>query len=182
MTDSTRRIYSGRVVTLDVAEVRLPNGHVATLEIVGHPGGAAVVAVNAAGEVCLLRQYRHAAGGWLWEVPAGKLDGKTPDATARAELAEEAGLVATDWQSLGHVVSSPGVFREVVHLFLARGLASVAAAPEREEVFEIHWVPIAEAVERALHGDIVDAKSVVALLRAVDRVGVTPSRGAPDYV
>ncbi len=170
MTESTRRIYAGRVVTLDVAEVRLPNGHLATLEIVGHPGGAAVVALNAAGQVCLLRQYRHVAGGWLWEVPAGKLDGKTPDATARAELAEEAGLQARDWRSLGHVLSSPGVFREVVHLYLARELTAVLSAPEREEVFEVVWVPLAEAVARALDGDIVDAKSVVALLRAAHQL------------
>jgi 8-oxo-dGTP pyrophosphatase MutT (NUDIX family) len=171
MTEPTRRIYTGRVVTLDVTEVRLPNGHLATLEIVGHPGGAAVVALNAAGEVCLLRQYRHAAGGWLWEIPAGKLDGKTPDATARAELAEEAGVAASDWQSLGQIVSSPGVFREVVHLYLARGLESVPAAAERDEVFELAWVPLALAVGRALSGEIVDAKSVVALLRAVHRLG-----------
>ena len=170
MTESSRRVYTGRVVTLDVADVRLPNGQCATLEIVGHPGGAGVVALNAAGEVCLLRQYRHVAGGWLWEIPAGKLDGKTPDATARAELAEEAGVLARDWQSLGHVVSSPGVFREVVHLYLARELAPVPAAPEREEVFEVHWVPLAEAVDRALRGEIVDAKSVVALLRAAHRI------------
>ncbi len=170
MNESSRRIYTGRVVTLDVEDVRLPNGHLATLEIVGHPGGAAVVALNATGEVCLLRQYRHVAGGWLWEIPAGKLDGKTPDATARAELAEEAGVVARDWQSLGHVVSSPGVFREVVHLYLARQLAPVPAAPEREEVFEVSWVPLAQAVERALSGDIVDAKSVIALVRAADRL------------
>jgi len=171
MSDSSRRIYTGRVVTLDVSEVTLPNGHRATLEIVGHPGGAAVVAVNAADEVCLLHQYRHVAGGWLWEIPAGKLDGKTPEATARAELAEEAGLTATEWQSLGRIESSPGVFREVVHLFLARGLAAVAAAPEREEVFEVRWVPLKTAVARALEGEISDAKSVVALLRAADRLG-----------
>jgi 8-oxo-dGTP pyrophosphatase MutT (NUDIX family) len=170
VTETTRRIYTGRVVTLDVADVRLPNGHLATLEIVGHPGGAAVVALNAAGEVCLLRQYRHVAGGWLWEIPAGKLDGKTPDATARAELAEEAGVAARDWLSLGQVVSSPGVFGEVVHLYLARDLAPVAAAPEREEVFEVRWVPLSEAIGRALSGEIVDAKSVIALLRAADRL------------
>ncbi|MBS0394784.1 MAG: NUDIX hydrolase [Proteobacteria bacterium] len=170
MNESSSRRYTGRVVTLDVEDVVLPNGHVARLEIVGHPGGAAVVALNEAGEVCLLHQYRHAAGGWLWEVPAGKLDGKSPDATARAELAEEAGMVARDWLALGHVVSSPGVFREVVHLYLARGLTPVPAAPEREEVFEVRWVPLAQAVARALDGDIVDAKSVVALLRAAAQV------------
>jgi ADP-ribose pyrophosphatase len=172
MTGTSRRIYTGRVVTLDVEDVRLPNGQLATLEIVGHPGGAAVVALDAAGAVCLLHQYRHVAGGWLWEIPAGKLDGKTADATARAELAEEAGMLARDWQSLGHVVSSPGVFREVVHLYLARDLVPVAAAPEREEVFEVSWIPLAAAVERALNGEIVDAKSVVALLRAADRLGL----------
>jgi len=170
MSETSRRIYSGRVVTLDVSDVTLPNGHRATLEVVGHPGGAAVVAVNAAGEVCLLRQYRHVAGGWLWEIPAGKLDGKTPEATAHAELAEEAGMTATEWQSLGAIFSSPGVFREVVHLFLARGLRPVAAAPEREEVFEVHWLALDVAVARALSGEISDAKSIIALLRAADRL------------
>ena len=170
MSEGTRRIYTGRVVTLDVAEVRLPNGHEATLEIVGHPGGAAVVALNAAGEVCLLHQYRHVAGGWLWEIPAGKLDGRSADATARAELAEEAGVTAAEWQSLGRIVSSPGVFAEVVHLFLARELSPTTAAPEPQEVFEVAWVPLADAVARALGGEISDAKSVVAILRAADRV------------
>jgi 8-oxo-dGTP pyrophosphatase MutT (NUDIX family) len=167
-----RRIYSGRVVTLDLAEVRLPNGQVVELEIVGHPGGAAVVAVNAGGEVCLLRHYRHVAGGWLWEIPAGKLDGKAPEETARSELREEAGLVAARWEPLGRVISSPGVFAEVVHLYLARELTSVPAAPERDEVFEVAWVPLAAAVDRALEGDIEDGKSVAALVRAARRLGV----------
>jgi 8-oxo-dGTP pyrophosphatase MutT (NUDIX family) len=166
MADERRRIYTGAVVTLDVADVRLPNGCVARLEIVGHPGGAAVVALNAAGEVCLLHHYRHVAGGWLWEIPAGKLDGKAPDVTARAELAEEAGLEARQWRSLGRIIPSPGVYAEVVHLYLAEDLAPVASAPERDEVFEVHWLPLATALARALDGDIVDAKTVVALLRA----------------
>ena len=172
MNERRRRLYTGEVVTLDVVEVRLPNGHEARLEIVGHPGGAAVVAVNAADEVCLLRQYRHVAGGWLWEVPAGKLDGKTPDATARAELAEEAGLEARRWQSLGQVITSPGVYTEIVHLYLAEDLISVPAAPERDEVFEISWLPLREALRRALEGEIVDAKTVIALQRAAHRRGL----------
>jgi 8-oxo-dGTP pyrophosphatase MutT (NUDIX family) len=166
MQDRSRRIYSGRIVTLDVADVQLPNGHVATLEIVGHPGGAAVVAVNHRGEVCLLHQYRHVAGGWLWEIPAGKLDGKPPQATARAELAEEAGISAARWDPLGRYLSSPGVFTEVVHLYLARELTAVPPAPEREEVFEVVWVPLAAALERALAGDIEDGKSALAIARA----------------
>jgi len=172
MTEKSRRIFTGRVVTLDVAQVELPNGRTAELEIVGHPGGAAVVAVNEAGEVCLLRQYRHVAGGWVWEIPAGKLDGQSPDATARSELREEAGCTALCWESLGRVLSSPGVFAEVVHLYLARELTFVGAAPEADEVFEARWVPLAEAARRALAGEIEDGKSVIALLRAADRLRV----------
>ena len=163
----SKRLYSGRVVSLDLVHVVLPNGDGIELEIVRHPGGAAVVAVDAGDRVCLLRQYRHAAGGWLWELPAGKLEpGETPLATARRELAEEGGVAARDWSSLGDIVSSPGVFTEVVHLFLAQGLSAAAAAPEHGECFEPVWVPRAEARERALAGDIRDAKTVVGLLRA----------------
>ncbi len=172
MSNESRRVYTGRVVTLDVATVELPNGRTAELEIVGHPGGAAVVAVNAAGNVCLLRQYRHVAGGWVWEIPAGKLDGKSPDATARNELREEAGCTATRWESLGRVLSSPGVFAEVVHLYLAQDLTVVGAAPEADEVFESSWVPLREGARRALAGEIEDGKSVIALLRAAARLGV----------
>jgi ADP-ribose pyrophosphatase len=172
MTEKSKRIYQGRVITLDVETVTLPNGHVAELEIVRHPGGAAVVAVDESGQVCLLRQYRHAAGGWLWEVPAGKLDGASPDATARNELREEAGLTAARWESLGRVISSPGVFTEVVHLYLARELTRVPAAPEQEEVFEVSWVPLAQAVQQSLNGDIEDGKTVIALFRAAARLGL----------
>lgn len=163
---STQRIYTGRVVTLDIEDVRLPNGVEAKLEIVGHPGGAAVVALNERDEVCLLRQYRHVAGGWVWEVPAGKLDGKAPDVIARQELEEEAGQQAARWDSLGRYLSSPGVFREVVHLYLARDLTACGARPEADEIFQVTWVPLAEAVDRAMNGEIEDGKSVVALCRA----------------
>lgn len=163
----TRRIYQGRAVHLDLERIVLPNGHDVELEIVRHPGGAAVVAVDGDGRVCLLRQYRHAAGGWLWELPAGKLDGgEPPQRAARRELAEEAGVTAGSWTPLGRMISSPGVFTEVVHLFLARDLLPAAAAPEHGECLEVHWIPFPEAVGHALAGDLEDAKTVIALLRA----------------
>jgi ADP-ribose pyrophosphatase len=167
MTDQRREIYTGKVIRLTLDTVTLPNGSTAELEIMHHPGGAAVVALDAAGRVCLLRQYRHAAGGWLWELPAGKLDNReAPLLCAQRELEEEAGRRAADWQSLGKIVSSPGVFTEVIHLYLARALTAVPIRPEEHEVIEVHWLPWAEALRMAQAGEIEDAKTLAGLLRA----------------
>src|SRR5258708_35582252 len=93
--EKLRTVFTGRVITVNVETVRLPNGHRAELEIVHHPGGAAVVAIDAELRVCLLRQYRHAIGGWVWELPAGKLEPPEPAPhTARREVLEEAGVEA----------------------------------------------------------------------------------------
>jgi len=160
-------IYHGRVIDLFLETVKLPNGAEAALEIVRHPGGAAAVAIDPADRVCLLRQYRHAAGGWVWELPAGKLDpGEAPLATAQRELQEEAATKAGRWAALGQALSSPGVLTEVIHLFLAEELAPAAAATEPHEVIEVHWLPFAEALARAAGGDITDAKTVIGLFRA----------------
>lgn len=167
MDEEIRNVFRGRVLTLNLERVRLPNGRVAELEIAHHPGGAAVVAVDSGQRVCLLRQFRHAAGGWLLELPAGKLDGGEPPLEcARRELAEEAGAAAASWLELGSYFSSPGVLTEVVHLYLARELTSVAAAPEEHEVFEVQWVPLAEAVAMATDGRLRDGKSIVGIFRA----------------
>lgn len=150
----------------------LPNGKQAPIEIVHHPGGAAVVALDAEQRVCLLRQFRPVFNDWLWELPAGKLDpGEGPLATAQRELIEEAGRKATRWVPLGVILSSPGVFSEVVHLFLAQELSEVPSANEEHELIEVHWVPLAEAVARAADGDINDAKTVTGLFRAIKKVG-----------
>jgi ADP-ribose pyrophosphatase len=171
MIESIRNVFTGRVLTLNLEQVRLPNGRVAELEIAHHPGGAAVVAIDDAGRVCLLRQFRHAAGGWLTELPAGKLDGGEPPLEcARRELAEEAGVTARQWDKLGECWSSPGVLTEVVHLFLARGLAPADAQPEEHEVLEASWVPFDEAVDRAARAELRDAKSLIGLLWARERL------------
>jgi len=164
--------FAGRVISVSVDEVVLPNGTHTELEVVHHPGGAAVVAVDAARRVCLLRQYRYVAQDWLWELPAGKLEASEPPiATARRELAEEAGIEARNWLALGSYFSSPGVFSEVLHLYLASELETVAAAPESNEVFEVHWVALGEACERALNGEIRDGKTALGLLRAAHVLG-----------
>jgi 8-oxo-dGTP pyrophosphatase MutT (NUDIX family) len=160
------RMYSGRVIEVNVERVELPNGATADLEIVHHPGGAAIVAVDELERVCLLRQFRHAAGGWIWELPAGRLEpAEPPLETARRELVEEAGRTARHWQDLGAILSSPGVFTERIYLYLAEGLMPCPQALEKHEVIEVHWMALQEAVAMAHDGRINDAKSVIGLLR-----------------
>lgn len=167
MTPKSTTHFRGRIIEVSVDEVTLPNGVRAELEVVHHPGGAAVAAVDHDERVCLLRQYRYVTDGWLWELPAGKLEsGEPPLVTAQRELIEEAGVKARTWSSLGSFWSSPGVFGEVLHLYLARDLEPAAAAPESNEVFEVHWLPLGEACERALDGNIRDGKTALGLLRA----------------
>jgi 8-oxo-dGTP pyrophosphatase MutT (NUDIX family) len=166
--------FTGRVISVTTDEVLLPNGHEALLEVVHHPGGAAVVALDDGARLCLLRQYRYVAGGWLWELPAGKLEpGEPPLATAQRELAEEAGARAQRWDNLGTVFSSPGVFSERLHLFLARDIMSAPRAHERAEVIEVHWIDLEQARAWALDGTIADAKSVIGVLRAHAQVRQT---------
>lgn len=161
-----QQVFDGRIVALTLDQVRLPNGSEAEFEIVHHPGGAAVVAVDQRKRVCLLHQYRYAVDEWLWELPAGKRDhGEAPELTAARELREEAGVIAGHWRSLGRMISSPGVFTEVVHLYLATDLTMVADAVEEHEVFERHWVDLDEAVRHAQAGQYSDAKTVIGLLR-----------------
>lgn len=167
--DGRRRVYAGRVLDVDLEDAVLPNGVHTRLEIVRHPGGAAVVALDDAGRVCLLRQYRHAFGNWLCEAPAGRIDaGEAPAATAARELEEEAGLRAVRWTALGRMLATPGFCDEVVHLFLARDLTAVPARTEADELLEVRWLPFADAVAQAADGRIADGKTVVALLRAAD--------------
>ena len=168
---ATREIYRGRVVRLNVETVELPNGHRTELEILHHPGGAAVVAIDGRQRVCMLRQFRHAAGGWVWELPAGRLEpGEPPAETARRELVEEGGVEALEWQDLGQYISSPGVFTERIHLYLATGLRPATQAPESAEVFEVHWVPLDEALARVHSGEFSDGKTCLGLLKAGHRL------------
>lgn len=171
MTGQRKIVYRGTVVELGLESLVLPDGQPHTLEVVRHPGGAAVLAVDAQGLVCLLRQYRHAAGGWLWELPAGKRDGgEDPLETAQRELEEEAGVRADAWQALGSAFMTPGFCDEVIHFYLAEGLTSVPPRPERHELLERHWLPWPQVLAFSRDGTLRDAKSLVAIHLATPRL------------
>jgi ADP-ribose diphosphatase len=160
-----KEIYRGRVVNLAIDEVTLPNGALAHLEVMEHPGAAAVVPLFEDGTVAILRQYRHAVGGWLWEVPAGKLDkpGEEPLECAQRELAEEAGLKASRWQKLGSIYTTPGFCNEIIHLYLARDLSVVPSAHEPDEVIEVHRMTLEAALAMIPTEELRDTKTACAL-------------------
>ena len=167
MIINSRQIYNGAIVDLVVDTVELPNGHVMDMEIIQHPGGSAIVAINSEKQLCLLKQYRHAIGDWLWEIPAGKIDNEeSPEITAKRELLEEAGVSANRWISLGTFISSPGVFSEIVHLYLALDLDEKLCNNEPGEVFELHWIDIDKAVQWTIDSTINDGKTISAITRA----------------
>jgi ADP-ribose pyrophosphatase len=165
---TVRDIYRGRIVHLTAEDVELPNGHRMELEIVRHPGAAAVAALDTDGAVTLLRQYRHAVGGYLWEVPAGKLDpGEEPLPCAARELREEAGLDAGRLEPVGSIVTCPGFCDEVIHLFVATDLRPVPRALGVDEVIDdVRAVPLAEAMAMIGRGEIRDSKTIAALVHA----------------
>jgi ADP-ribose pyrophosphatase len=171
---NARQLYKGRIVDLRLEDVELPSGRTVTLEVVHHPGAAAVVAVDGRGEVALIHQFRFAAGGFIWEVPAGTLaPGEAPQACARRELREETGLDAAQWMGLGSILTTPGFCDERIHLFLARDLSDAPQALDHDEVLTVSRVPFRRALEMVRSGDIEDAKSIAALHRAAAALGIS---------
>lgn len=167
MSGKDKNSFVGKIISATSEEVSLPNGFKMVLDRVRHPGGAAVVVVNEQRQVCLLKHYRPIVKGWIWELPAGMLEPEElPLQTAQRELEEETGVTATKWCELGAILSSPGVFDEKVHLYLASEITLGQHRREEGELMDIEWLDIAEAMEWARAGKIVDGKTVVGLFRA----------------
>ncbi len=172
MTQGPPAAYRGRSIAVYAEEVELPNGKRVVLDIVRHPGAAAVVPFVTRDEVLLIRQFRHAAGGTVLEVPAGKLDGaEDPAVCARRELEEEAGQRAGRLERLGEIWTTPGFTDERIHLFAAFDLAPVPQRLEDDEVIEVLRVGIDRALAMIWTGELRDAKSALALIHAAHRTG-----------
>jgi ADP-ribose pyrophosphatase len=164
----SRPIHSGRVVEVAVDRVELPNGRTVDLDMVRHPGAAAIVPFISRTDILMVRQYRWAVGGFIYEIPAGKLDdGKEdPLLCARRELEEEVGHQAGRMEPLGPIVTAPGFTDEVIHLFMATELTPGTQALEADEILRVERVPFTTALDWALTGRIKDAKTLCGLLRA----------------
>ena len=159
-----KNIYQGRVVNLNLETVRLPNGATVELEIIHHPGAAAIVPMKDEETVLLIRQYRHAAGGYILEIPAGTLrPGEDPGACAARELEEEIGFRPSALEPLAAFFTTPGFTDEVIHIYKATGLMPGKQNLDHDEVLEVVELPLREAIGRIGDGTIRDGKTIVGL-------------------
>lgn len=163
-----KEIFQGRIVNVHVDTVALPNGDTAVREVVDHPGGVAVLALDERNNVLTVTQYRYPFGRALLEIPAGKLDhpGEDPYGAGLRELREETGAVPGVYEPLGRILPSPGCYGETLHLYLARDLKMEEQHLDEDEFLNVDWVPFGEMVRRCLSGEIEDAKTVAAVLKA----------------
>lgn len=170
---STRTLYTGRVVTLDIHDVVLPDGQYSKREHVRHPGASAVIALDEDQNVLMVRQYRLPAGQVLLELPAGTLNPEEPpEECANRELQEETGYKAKHLEYLGAFYAAPGYTSEYIHLFYATGLTASALPVDNDEFLEVTRLPLSEAVLMVERGEIVDGKTVNGLLRVARKLGV----------
>ncbi len=171
-TLESRVIFQGRIMTVRVDRVRLPNGRVTTREIAEHGNSVCVVPLDGQGNVVLVRQYRKAVEGVLLEVPAGGIDhGEVSEATVLRELQEETGFTAAKLRRLASFWVSPGWCTEFMHAYLATGLAPSRLAADDDENITVEHVPLASIPELIASGEIQDAKSIAALLLALRALG-----------
>ena len=171
-TVASRRVYEGRVLNLDIDQVRFPDGSVGELELIRHSGAAAVVPFigdprDPEARILLIRQFRYAADRFLYEIPAGRLEpGESPVDCARRELLEEAGCTAESIIPLGGFFTTPGFIDEFIHVFIATGLTRGDATPERDEFIHPESNTPQDGLRMIERGEIVDAKTIIALFMA----------------
>lgn len=171
-TLSSEVIYRGVISTVVLDQVRLPNGAAAAREVVRHPKGVAVLALDGEDRAVLVTQYRYPLGKTLLEIPAGKLDpGEDPRVGALRELSEEAGVEPEELIGLGSIYVSPGFCDEEIYLYLARGLKQGDCHPDEDEFLDVSWMPLDQLTDQVMTGEIRDGKTVAAVLKAKQWLG-----------
>ena len=172
-TLSREDIFHGRVITVHVDTVELPNGAASTREVADHPGGVAVLPLDGENNVLAVTQYRYVFQRPMLEIPAGKLEyGEDPYQAGLRELKEETGAVPGRYESLGKLIPSPGCYGETLYLYLARDLQMSEQHLDPDEFLNVERIPFAEMVRRCLSGEIEDAKTLVAVLKAKALLGL----------
>ncbi len=167
-----RQIHAGKVFRLVQEELTLPNGFTTCLELIRHPGAAALVPLLDDHRVLLIRQYRHAVGQFIWEIPAGtRSPGEAPLECAKRELIEETGYEASELILLGEMVPVPGYSDERIHIYLARGLSPAPQRLDQDEVLKVHPLQMHKAFHMVKNGQIQDAKTIVGLTLALSHLG-----------
>jgi ADP-ribose pyrophosphatase len=162
-----KRVYEGKILNIELDQVTLPNGHKMELEMIHHPGAAAVVPLQEDGNVIMIYQYRYAAGGFIYEIPAGKLHpGEDPLECAKRELEEETGYQAKKYQPLVSFLTTPGFCDEIIHIYLAQSLTPGAQNLEESEVLEVKKIPLKKALQMIEEGQIKDGKTIIGLQSA----------------
>ena len=173
ITLSSQTVYQGKIVTLKVDEALLPNGAAAGREVVEHPGGVCILALEEDGTVPLVRQFRYPLGDVMLELPAGKLEpGEAPRLAAIRELGEEVGLEPGQLTELGFIYVSPGFCTEKLHMYLAREVTAVPVHPDEDEFLDIVRLPFERLVEMVMSGQITDGKTVAAVLKTKVLLGL----------
>ena len=164
---SSKEVFSGKLLHVFFDEASLPNGEIGTREWIKHPGACAVVPVFENGDIMLIKQYRYPMNQIFWEVPAGKIDkGESQDSTARRELAEEAGIKANNVEYVGHFYPGIGYSDELIHIYLAWNLETVAQNMDDDEFVIKERIPFKEAMDMVYSGEINDGKTIICLIRA----------------
>ena len=157
--------YRGRIFEFSIDQVLFQSGATVQIDVIHHPGGAAVVAITDKEEVVLVKQYRHPMGEYVLELPAGKIDlGYSPEQTAAKELVEEAGFKATSLKLLTTTYPAPGYSGERLYIYFAEGLEPVERQPDFDEEIEVVYLPFKQACEMIFNGEIRDAKTIIGLL------------------
>jgi len=166
MADEKKLLHKGNLISLYKERVELSSGNHTHFDIVKHPGGSVIAAINSDNCICILKQWRHAVKQYVWEFPAGCIEqNEDPLNAAKRELEEEAGVIAKDWESLGHILATPGYSNEVLHFFKAQKISEGTKNLDDAEELDTYWVPLTDVYNMAKNGEITDAKTLALLVK-----------------